>query len=644
MLNPKPRLLKSHVAFVLILLALVLLAIEAYRAYGFYRDVSESKDILLSIRDELDITELEDSEDGILVKRERLVRAAERLGAARAFVRTDPLITLGSLLPVAGDQVDGLKLLVAAAEESARTGVQATDVALAFARYERDPGRTSIEEAIGFLKGQEPAMAEVEAGLQRLQSIRRQVPGGLYGPLDRATTDLDTALARLEALVDGYNRAIGLLPELLGQAGPRRYLVLPQNNTELFPSGGLISSYGIVTFDGGRLVSMDLEYFGTLFDRWQSQTHEYIEPPAPLKNYLKYDYSWGLGEAGWYPDFPTTARLAAGFVAKGGAPPTDGIIAIDLKFVRALLELLGPVSVPDYGVTVTAENVEEVTLEQTRDEDYVPGTPRKAFLSHLARAVLTLIFTSPKDQWVDLLSLLDRMGRERHLQLNFNDANLQSLARGYSFDGALTKTDGDALLIADSSVNSTKLNLILQTRARLDLQLFSDGSVRSLLTYTIMNPLPEWRIGRDPRLVQTLMLDGVYGCYLRLYVHEQARLLDVRLQGRSVGPEQVDLELGRRVFGRFFPVLPGATASVQFLYETPGVAQQGEDGLYHYNLYVQKQAGTDAVPLDVHAVFDKGVRLTSISLDGNPASGASLQTDLRIDREIEIVFSGAPRE
>src|SRR5205823_330465 len=114
-------------------------------------------------------------------------------------------------------------------------------------------------------------------------------------------------------------------------------------------------SYGIATFDQGKLVSMNLEYFGTLFDRWQKTSRgEYVAPPAPLKSYLLRDTSWGLGEAGWYPDFPMTASLSRSFVEKGGAPPTDGTIAIDLQFIAGLLDILGPVSVPEYNATVTS--------------------------------------------------------------------------------------------------------------------------------------------------------------------------------------------------------------------------------------------------------------------------------------------------
>lgn len=636
--------LKRRLPLILIVLGVLLLfvAAETYSVVRFYGNVSASRRSLLSIKEDLDLTNLQQSEPQIIEKRQRLQDASGHLRSAKRFVKTDPLIAVASPIPVLGKQVKGLKALVIAADEATRTGLEASDVALAFARYERDPNRTSIEAAIAFLRSQEAAMAAVDAGYRRLSKTSDGLPGGLMGPLGRAKGDLESAVGKLEGLVEGYNRADRLLPELLGYDGPRRYLVLPQNDTELFPSGGLISSYGIATFEGGRLVKMDLEYFGTLYDRWQAQSRgEYIEPPGPLKNYLKRNYSWALGEAGWYPDFPKTADLARSFVQKGGAPATDGTIAIDLQFISALLELLGPVEVPDYRVTVTPENVNELTLELTRDENYVPGQQRKAFLSFLSRAVINQIYAAPKERWVDLLRLLDRMARERHLQLNFADASLQGLIEEYGFDGSLTASEGggDFLLLADTSVNSTKLNLILDTRAQIDLQLLKDGTARSSLTYEIQNPFPEWRKGRDPRLVTALMLEGVYGCYLRVYTSKQARLLDLRLDGKSAGAEQIETEMDRRVFGRFFPVLPGAKNSAQFVYETPSVAKKERDGRYHYRLYVQKEAGTKALPLAIRPILPRGASLKELWVDGRRIGGTTIETDLQTDRQIEIVYT-----
>jgi hypothetical protein len=483
-------------------------------------------------------------------------------------------------------------------------------------------------------------MTGVSGGLRDLQAKYDALPDGLIGPMANAKAQLGEALTKLDGLVSGYERAQAFLPQLLGYNGPRTYLVLPENDTELFPSGGLISSYGIATFDQGNLNDMHFEYFEALYERWQDKTHEYVEPPTPLKQYLKQGYSWGLGEAGWYPDFPTTAQLAQGFVAKGGAAQTDGTIAFDTYFIRALIGELGDVYVPSYDVTVTSENMQELTLELTRDEWDVPLAEQKAFLSDLSEALLQRIFSTPRDQWVGLLSTLDRMARERHLQLNFNDPDTQSLAAAYGLDGSIEQPEGaDYLMVADTSVNSTKLNMILGTSLDLGIDLSRDGIVRKDVTYSVENPFTQWAIGRDPELVRRLMFNGVYGSYLRVYGLPQSRLLDLTFGGETVGAENIGLELGYRVFARYFPVLPGTAAHLAVSTETAGVVSASGQ-LRHYRLFVQKQAGTGAVPLTVALKLPDGARLESVSVGGKPVKivDGRLTTDLSTDRVFEVEY------
>jgi hypothetical protein len=121
-------------------------------------------------------------------------------------------------------------------------------------------------------------------------------------------------------------------------------------------------------------------------------------------------------------------------------------------------------------------------------------------------------------------------------------------------------------------------------------------------------------------------------------VPEGARIQDVSLDGSSAGLEQIGSEFGRTVFGRFFTVGPGDVVEAQFSYETPGVVSVEDDGTYLYTLHLQKQAGTDALPISVAVELPTGADLVSASLDGEPASGPTFDTDLRVDRLIEVRF------
>jgi hypothetical protein len=131
---------------------------------------------------------------------------------------------------------------------------------------------------------------------------------------------------------------------------------------------------------------------------------------------------------------------------------------------------------------------------------------------------------------------------------------------------------------------------------------------------------------------------GVYGCYLRLYAPAGALLHDLRIDGTVDGPEQMADEFSLRSFGRYFPVLPGQSKRIDLTYETHGtVSREGDE--YVYRLRLQKQPGTDALPLSLRVVLPPGSSV-AMRLDGRQVpSGKPVVTDLRVDRELEVRWS-----
>jgi hypothetical protein len=605
----------------------------------FYFNVTAAKDSLSALKTELDLSTLGDSEGEIIGIRETLNDSEGKLDFAEAHVKRDPLLNVARLVPGVKTQANALRNLVIAGNESRDVAWDASGVLLAYSRQGNDPERNAIQEGIEFIEAQKTPMADVRSGLDRMKGQRADVHGKLVGPLQGAADDLDFAIERLDGLVTGYERAEALLPTVLGFDGSRRYLVLPQNDTELFPSGGLISNYGIAVFNEGRIEDMQFEYFVNLYDRWQRLSGgEYIEPPAALKGHLLRAVSWALGEAGWWPDFPTTAELATDFVYKGGAEPVDGTIALDLQFVEALLDMLGPITVKEYGITVDAKSLSEVTLEQTRDERTVPGAPGKSFLSFLAKDLIERLFNTSNEEWVELVKLLDRMARERHLQLNFIDPELQAIAADYGFDGSLRMTEGDFIHLTDASLQSTKLNLILENRMTVNVALDITGTARHDLRWRVYNPFPKWQSEHDARLVRALMLQGVYGSYLRLYAPIQSVLTKLSLDGADVGAGEIGQEYDRAVWGRFFTVQPDKTVETGFQYRVPRVVEEDDDGLHVYRLYIQKQPGTRAFPLTVNIDLPDNVEVISMTVNGKEQGFGPIETDLRIDREIVVTY------
>jgi len=379
------HLLENRFVRAFLVILVIGITVECYRAYTFFRDATAARDSLLAAQKDLDVTHMSDTEEQVLSAKARIQDALVHTRSARHTLKYDPLIWTAGRMPFIGTQVRGLQGILDAAVGLEETGLIVSDVSLSLATQKDDPNLSSVQEAVEFVKDQSGPMQQVNARLVELQRVRAGIPNGLIGPLGAASNQVDDAIEKLHQAVIGYARAEALLPRLLGYNGPRRYIIVPQNDTELFPSGGLISSYAIVTFDRGTMKDVQLEYFGALYERWQAKSKEYIEPPAPLRM-LKQNFSWSLGEARWFPDFNKTAELSRMFVAKGGAPQTDGVIAIDLQFMSELITLLGPVEVPEFKVTVTPENIDELTLELTRSEVYAPGVNSKAFSRRIPRA------------------------------------------------------------------------------------------------------------------------------------------------------------------------------------------------------------------------------------------------------------------
>jgi hypothetical protein len=71
------------------------------------------------------------------------------------------------------------------------------------------------------------------------------------------------------------------------------------------------------------------------------------------------------------------------------------------------------------------------------------------------------------------------------------------------------------------------------------------------------------------------------------------------------------------------------------------VLESTSDGLVRYRLRVQKQPGTNAVPLHLEFRLPVGAELVTVSPAdtlSQQGDGLSASTDLRHDREFEIVF------
>ncbi len=612
-------------------------ALVAARYYPAYSNALAGRADLRDAQALLRDARLDASATDLLAAEAKLSSADGHLRGARQ-VLDDPLLRLGQRLPLIGQSLQATVELTDIGIEGVQVGRAAIEMTRSYQEM-RDTGTGTLPERTDMILAEmDPSMATLEERLDRIREKRDRLTGAALPPaLVGAVQEMDRDLEELRELGDTYDALSAFLPDFLGFNGPRTYLLLAQNNAELLPTGGLISVYGLITVVDGRVQEKRFEDAVGYGGRWMEGGGAYIEPPAPLERYLLKDFSWNLSVSNWSPHYPTSAQEAERFFRLAGGPPVDGVIAINVHTIEELLRVTGPITVEPYGVTVTAENALEVIEENTRSAQEAE-TERKAFVGVLAEELLSSLMHVSADQWTPLIETLQRLRDQRHILFFTHDEKMQSLTRRLGLDGALQSPDGDYLMLVDASVNSTKLNIVLDQRVDLTVRIDGFGSAHHRAAISYRNDLPAWSQGRDALLVQRLMLGGLYGGYVRLFTPLGSQPESVTLSGREVGPEEIGTEQDKTVFGRFFALPSGQATELVIQYTTP-FAVQSEDDVLEYRLYLQKQPGTGAIPVSIALVLPDGARLDSATLDGVPLQSADrIETDLEVDRELTVRY------
>ncbi|MDP2933693.1 MAG: DUF4012 domain-containing protein, partial [bacterium] len=217
--------------------------------------------------------------------------------------------------------------------------------------------------------GGDDGAAKLQAGFENFASAKNYLAGAaeIFSSInldsfpDDVKLKVSSASSLIEKLllgVEDFDR-LQSLPALFFQDQPKTYLLLFQNNRELRATGGFIGTYGLATFQSGKLTNLKIE---TVYNP-DGQLKKTIPPPGPLQRFLT--SRWAMRDSNWFFSFPDSARKAGEFLKLETGVAADGVIAITPRLFENLLRLTGPISMPAYGVVLTAENFVDQVQYQT---------------------------------------------------------------------------------------------------------------------------------------------------------------------------------------------------------------------------------------------------------------------------------------
>jgi hypothetical protein len=379
------------------------------------------------------------------------------------------------------------------------------------------------------------------------------------------------------------------IPNLLGQNTRKTYLILFENNMELRPTGGFIGSFGLITFDGGRLSDLTVSDVYTA----DGQLNGHVEPPLPIKNYLG-EANWWLRDSNWDPDFPTSAKRAEWFLDKELGKKVDGVVAADLYLIKEILKVIGPVFLPDYNSTITSDNLYETTQNEVQN-NFFPGTHKKAsFLTALSRSLLGEITGLKASQKLGVLKSFYESLNDRHIQIYLHDSVPQEALASLQWDGAVispycgTKCYADMVGVVEANVGMNKSNYFIQRKINLDVNL-GIYQIDRKLTLALKNTANT-----------ALGVSGRYKNYVRILIPtDSSNVLVKSYTGgiqETLSPEITDIR-GHKEVGVLIEVLGSNSKSVEFSWSS-SVADK--PNLTNYGLYIRKQAGTDEDPIEIN--------------------------------------------
>ena len=395
--------------------------------------------------------------------------------------------------------------------------------------------------------------------------------------------------------------------KILGQKQWQRYLLIFANNNEIRGSGGFMGSFALMDIDRGEIKKLEVPSGGT-YDV-QGQLIPKVISPEPIH---LINTRWEFQDANWWPDFPTSAHKIQWFCQNSWGVSTDGVILMTATLMSQLLKVLGPIEMPDYGITVTGENFITTTQQVIRDERDKESRTPKQILTDLTPKIMERLFELRGDQLKNLIAVLQKGLSEKQLLLFFNDDRVENLILSLDWGGKLKETQGDFLSVVHSNLAGGKTDEVITETIEHQAEVLEDGSIIDTVKLTRTHNGPD-----DGNVFTGVQNNS----YVRFYVPTGSVLLeaigferpaekyfdapdeelvpDVDLQSveinhRTDPDSNTDIyeEGGKTVFGNWLQLKPGQTKQVTIRYNLPFKLAKEGNNTFFYSLLAQKQSGS----------------------------------------------------
>ncbi|MEM4270501.1 MAG: DUF4012 domain-containing protein, partial [Candidatus Pacearchaeota archaeon] len=441
-------------------------------------------------------------------------------------------------------------------------------------------------------------------------------------------------ISNFSSLIEHASIVQEIIPEILGFDTEKTYLILFQNNMEIRPGGGFIGSYGILTLNRGKITNFTIN---DVYDA-DGQLKGHVEPPFAIRRYLQKPH-WYMRDSNFNPDFRHSAYAAAFFLNEEMGQKVDGVIGIDVSFLKLLLKEIGPVQVPEYNEIVNSENMYFLTQTHAEKDFFPSSTQKKDFLRSLSKGIQAKLSEKNDFPYLSVMMVVLKAIEEKHMIFSFNNSIAQNLFTVNGWSSSLwdernlsmkEKNKKGSLLINDflgiveANLGVNKANFFVERKVSQDININEDGSVSSRATIVYKNNSNKWP-------------GGDYKNYIRFVLPQNTSLSQVFIDGipQKIGsaitdpfiyeqktfipPQLLEIERteeeGKTLYGFFVTVPAKNTKTISIDYELS--KNNNENFSIEYSLKYFKQPGTEIYPFNLTVNFPSSYQIVSSSNDLN---------------------------
>lgn len=489
------------------------------------------------------------------------VRAAAAHAARAHRLTTGPAWYSAAHVPVLGGPIRTVRGAAEAAERLTRDVL--SPLADTATELTADTAEDGGHLSLSALRRAAPALGQASRSASDVRSEVDELPRRTWLPaVDRARAQLAEQLDRIVPATVDAAAAARVMPSMLGERGPRRYVVVFENTAEARGTGGLPGAFAVLTADRGRLA---FEHFGNDTEMADAVAAVDLgDAYAALHGHNAPTTTWVNSNLS--PHFPYAARIWTAAWEDHTGRNTDGAFALDPSALSGLLAASGSVRLPD-GTAVTAANVVDLT-ERSSYAAYPDTRQRKAFFLDVARAVAGRLLGVANDpaRRPALFAALSGQLREGRVKLWSAHPSEQRELLRRPYGGALPDTADPFAGLVVNNAAGTKLDYYLERRlewapgrcvaagreVRVTVDLTNRAPASGLPTYVTQRvDAPSYRTRPgDNRLL------------VSYYASKGARLDKAALDGRPVLVNQA-AERGHPVYTLDLELPAGATRTLE---------------------------------------------------------------------------------